>query len=124
MVLGFYESIFQIAKNETSYPSCTEKVVSYNIVFLLLNDAGDWAGKLVITENQNLVVTGHLFQTAFGAALTSAKWSGYEVRTSSSSPQTIYVASSYFTQATPYYPSGGCSDNGGCAMTSWVGLTD
>ncbi len=119
-----YESIFQVAKTEVPYPYCTEKVLSYNVVFTLFNNAGDWAGKLVVVENRTLAVTGYLFQTVFGSATTSGKWSGYEVQTSSSNPATIYVSSSYFTQATPYYPSGGCSDSGECAMATWVGLTD
>jgi hypothetical protein len=121
-----FGSIFQIDNLSAPYPTCTEQVQSFNVVFALHTSDGRWAGNLVITENQALTVIGSDYQTAYGSATNSTCdcWSGYEVQTSSSSPAQIWVAATDFTQPTPSYPSTGCKDSGVCTMATWVGLTD
>jgi hypothetical protein len=124
-----YNSIFEIAKTTVPYPTCTEEVQSFNVVFALHTSDGAWARYLVITENQALTVIGSDYQTDYGNASPGPQgstgfWSGYEVQTSSSSPATILIADSDFTEPTPSYPSTGCEDSDACAMVTWVGLTD
>ena len=120
---ALYNSIFQIDKTTASYPTCTEEVLSYNIVFTLLNSTDGWAGYLVITENQNLTVIGSSLQTEPGHATNySFNWAGYEAYANSGASQAIYEAVSDFTQPTATDPSTGCGSGGTCNIATWVGL--
>ncbi len=120
-----YSSIFQIDKTTVPYPICTEKVLSYNVVFTLHNNTGGWAGQLVITENQNLTVLGSAIRSQFVSATNSWKlYSGYQVQANSGATQAIYEAYSEWTQPGAGYPSVGCGSYGACDVATWVGLTD
>jgi hypothetical protein len=116
-----FSSIFQIDKTTKPYPTCTEQVLSYNVVFTLHNSTGGWAANLVITESQNLAVLGSSLQTqAVSFANHYVDWGGYEAYTSSLA--TIDYAASYFYQPTAAGLSGGCGSSGTCNIGTWVGL--
>lgn len=118
-----YNSIFQIDKTMSPYPTCSEKVLSFNVVFTLFNSTGKFAGDLVITESQNFVVMGSSLQTnGYNFTNYNYIWAGYEATVSTSSPPPIYQAYTYWTEPTPTYPSTGCGSYGYCNVATWVGL--
>lgn len=120
-----YYSAFQIDKTIAPYPACTEEVLSYNIVFALHNTTGVWAGYLVVTENQALLVIGSQVQSqGITAQSYSENWAGYTVSANSGATSAVYEAVSYFTQPTASYPPTGCANSNSCIVSTWVGLSD
>ena len=118
-------SIFQLASTTAPYPSCTEKVLSYNVVFTLHNIGGDGAAYLAISEYQNLTVIGSRLQSEhYYAVNTDTAWSGFDVKANSGGTQAVYEAISQWHQATPSYPATGCGSSNKCNIATWVGLTD
>jgi hypothetical protein len=121
-----FSSIFQIDKDISPYPTCSEQVLSYNVVFTLYNSTGGWAGYLVITESQNLVVIGSSYQLQRVVSTNiDPAWAGYEFQGNSGATQAVYESESDFTQPTISYPSYGCATSTGtCNISTWVGLED
>ena len=120
-----YNSIFQIDKATAPYPICTEKVLSFNVVFTLKNSAGAWAGNLVITESQNLTVIGSSLQRQpISANSHDIGWAGYQVTANSGGTKLINESFDEYYQPTPGYPSTGCGTSNECNVIVWVGMTD
>ena len=122
-----FNSIFQIDKGTSPYPTCTEKVENYNVVFTLHNSTGGWAGYLVITESQNLAVIGSSYQLQRVVSTQYyGNWAGFEFEGNTGATQAIYLSESYYTQPTISYPTYGCSYAGGneCNISVWTGLED
>jgi hypothetical protein len=120
-----YNSIFQLDKTTSPYPTCTDEVLSYNVVFTLTNSTGGWAGYLVITESQDLAVIGSALQTNASYATNHyPNWASYEVSDNSPATQAVYQAYTEFIQPTATDPTGGCGNAGSCNIGNWAGLED
>lgn len=122
---GTFESIFQIDRTITPYPTCVEEVQSFNVVFALYNRTGGWEAWFVISESPSLTVTGSTVQVTGKNVNWSHNWSGMQSEANSGATQPVYGASAYYTQEAPKYPNtGGCGNAGTCNFNDWAGLTD
>lgn len=118
-----YAAILQIDKTTIPFPTCTEEILSYDVVFTSIPSQG-LANILLISEVQNLTVVGSELQTtSFSASVQNGIWSGYE-SSSATSGALVYEATSTFTQPTPSVPSTGCGTTNACNLATWVGLAN
>ncbi len=126
-IIGYQEvtfnSIFQIDKTIAPYPTCTEQVLSFNVVFTLYNATSRLTSNLVITENSNLTVIGSSLQVNPGTATNySTNWSGYVAYANSGGTQEITKSTVEWTQPTASVPSTGCGSGSHCEISNWASL--
>lgn len=122
-----FSSIFQIDKTVVLYPTCTEQVESFNVVFFLHNGTGAVVDNLVITEAQNLTVLSSSIQVdnpkEFSGTYDNANYEGYDAYYTGGSSDPVYFSTTLFAQPTPGYPSNPSQCYlGTCYVSTWTGI--